>query len=138
MSEQGAARYNSDKVKLTFNLPLLEKLEALVSTFGAIKYASWNWLRGGKASTPVDCMKRHLAALQAGEWLDPDSGLPHAAHIRWNAGQIIQWKYSDVLEWDLPVCSYNSQLDSDLLVAAEKVKAAKAQYEEARKKAGLE
>jgi hypothetical protein len=117
--------------------PLLTKLESLVSMFGAVKYQAFNWLKGGQASTPIDCMMRHLDALRAGEWLDPDSGLPHAAHIRWNAGQILQWKYSGVLEWDLPVLEYNEQLVQDLALAAQKLEEAREKYAEERKKAGL-
>jgi hypothetical protein len=132
-----AARYNSNKVSLSFTLPLLTKLESLVSMFGAKKYAAWNHLLGGKATTPIDCMMRHLDALRDGEWLDPDSKLPHAAHIRWNAGQIMQWYYTDKLEWDLPKSEYNDQLKTDLEEAMKNLAETEAKYKEAREKAGL-
>ena len=149
MSKDQAARYNSNKTKLSMTFPLLTKLESMVSMFGAAKYQAYNWLKGGKATTPIDCMMRHLDALRAGEWLDPDSGLPHAAHIRWNAGQITQWYYAkpgqttpppsqSVLDWDLPVMEYTDQLAKDIEFAALKMEAAKEKYAAERKAAGLE
>jgi hypothetical protein len=145
--KQEAARYNSGKPVLTFNLPLLAEFEARVSMFGAVKYESWNWTKGGALTTPMNSLERHYCGIQRGEWLDPDSGLPHAAHIRWNGGQMLQWYYTaerladptdtGVMKWDLPVFKYRDQLAADLKVAEERLIAAKAQYEEAKKKAGL-
>lgn len=132
-----AARYNSGKVRLTFNLPLLEELEARVSEFGSVKYADFNWVKGGPLSDPVNSLKRHLAGLQAGQWLDLDSGLPHAAHCRWNAGQMLQWHYTGVLEWDLPKFTYLETLAADLLTAEQKLKEAREKYAKAREEAGL-
>lgn len=136
--EPKAARYNQNKVPLTFNLPMLAKLEAMVSWFGSIKYSLFNWVLGGPASTPINCMHRHLAALQNGEWLDQDSGLPHAAHIRWNAGQILQWHYDGKLEWDLPKFEYTEELEKDIQFAMTKLAEAKEKYTEERKKVGIE
>lgn len=133
-----AARYNSEKVQFTLTLPLLTELESRVSAFGAAKYSKWNWAKGGKLSTPMDCMMRHTAAIQRGEWLDPDSGLPHAAHVRWNAGQIIQWYYNNRLEWDLPKFDYIQELQDDIKVAELKLTEAKKKYEAARIAAGIE
>lgn len=59
---------------------------AEISTFGASKYA-WN----GWESVPdgiarySDAMVRHLLKEGAGEVLDNDSGLKHAAHAAWGA-----------------------------------------------------
>lgn len=49
---------------------------------GAAKYTAYNWGEAGVvASIYDDAISRHQLAMRAGEWLDPDSGLPHAAHI---------------------------------------------------------
>lgn len=50
--------------------------------FGAKKYASWNWSNGIAWSRVVSAALRHLYAMADGELLDPETGLPHAAHAR--------------------------------------------------------
>lgn len=59
---------------------------AAISAFGATKYA-WGGWRGvpDGLNRYTDAMVRHLAAEAAGEVLDPESGLPHAWHVSWNA-----------------------------------------------------
>ena len=34
---------------------------------------------------------RHLVAWRMGEWIDPESKLPHLAHVTWN-GIALLWK----------------------------------------------
>jgi hypothetical protein len=136
--EKKAARFNTGKVALTYTLPLLTELESRVSMFGAVKYASWNWTKGGPLSDPLDCLRRHSDKIHAGEWLDKDSGLPHAAHARWNAGQIIQWYYAGVLDWDLPRFQYIDSLRDDIALAEQKLKEAKDKYAAERAAAGLD
>jgi len=49
---------------------------------GASKYGAWNWrLTGLEVATYISAIKRHLAAIHRGEWIDPESGCPHVAHI---------------------------------------------------------
>ena len=83
--ERGSgARYNDGKVPM--ELVPMEALEDIARVFGygARKYASWNWAKGMKHSVPYACAMRHLAAWQRGEELDPESGLPHLAHVGCN------------------------------------------------------
>ena len=55
---------------------------AKVLGHGAAKYGAWNWRRSGvEQDTYIGAIMRHLMAMQDGEWLEPQSGLPHAAHI---------------------------------------------------------
>lgn len=85
-TERGTgARFNDGKPDMAL-LPLtgLEGV-AQVLTYGAKKYAAWNWAKGQPWSVPVASMLRHLAALQRGETVDPESGLPHVDHIACNA-----------------------------------------------------
>jgi len=53
----------------------------MVLTFGANKYDDHNWQ---KVEQPKDryysAMMRHIDAHVCGEWLDPESRLPHLAH----------------------------------------------------------
>lgn len=62
------------------------KAVAHVGTFGATKYSDNGWMAvpNGEARY-TDAMLRHLLAEGSGEELDRDSGLPHAAHLAWNA-----------------------------------------------------
>jgi len=58
---------------------------AEIGTFGAQKYSEdgWQFVPDG-INRYTDALLRH--ALQEGtEALDPDSGMPHAAHVAWNA-----------------------------------------------------
>jgi hypothetical protein len=78
------ARFNTGKADLSL-IPLctLED-EAKVWMYGKQKYAEWNWAKGAKWSVPLGSLLRHLSAWQRGEDLDPESGLPHLAHIACN------------------------------------------------------
>jgi hypothetical protein len=78
------ARYNGGKPD--FSLIPLSTLEdeARVWTYGKEKYAAWNWAKGMAWSVPLACALRHLAAWQRGEDTDPESGLPHLAHVACN------------------------------------------------------
>lgn len=59
-----------------------EALESIgrVLTYGANKYAAHNWRKGMAWSRYYDALLRHLNAWNAGEDIDPESGLPHLAH----------------------------------------------------------
>jgi hypothetical protein len=57
---------------------------AKVAGFGAKKYDSFNYLRGYDWHLSIDAADRHGLQFAAGEDLDPESGLCHAAHAAWN------------------------------------------------------
>jgi hypothetical protein len=83
--ERGSgARFNDGKPDFSL-LPLctLED-EMRVWAYGEKKYARFNWAKGMRWSIPLACILRHLSAWQRGEDLDPESGLPHLAHISCN------------------------------------------------------
>lgn len=56
-----------------------------VYAFGVGKYADYNFRRGYDWSLSFDALLRHLFAFWSGEDLDPESGLPHIAHVAWHA-----------------------------------------------------
>lgn len=74
--------------KLRWDLLPLELIEPIVAvfTFGAKKYAPWTWntLENGYERYKA-AMIRHLIAFERGEFFDPESKLPHLAHVLWNA-----------------------------------------------------
>ena len=59
---------------------------AEVGTYGAEKYSADNWMQVEDGiERYTDAMYRHLLDEAAGEALDDESGLMHAAHAAWNA-----------------------------------------------------
>lgn len=80
-------RFGTDQGKTRFGLLSPWALDgvAKVSTFGAKKYAPWNWAKGLSYEQTIDSLERHLMAWRMGETTDPESGLPHLDHVMWNA-----------------------------------------------------
>jgi len=76
-----------DGDKLRWDLIPLESVEEIVKviSFGAKKYAPNNWrkVKDGRERYYA-ALLRHLTAWRKGEDLDPESGLPHLAHIGCN------------------------------------------------------
>jgi hypothetical protein len=79
------ARYDAGKVPYELVPTHLLESTALVFGYGAQKYAAWNWAKGMPWTKVIACMKRHLAAIERGEDIDPESGLPHIGHLMCNA-----------------------------------------------------
>ena len=72
----------SGKPQLCLMPPVFEEGVCGVLSHGAEKYGEWNWRETGvEMVTYVSAIKRHLAAIHRGEWIDPESGYPHIAHI---------------------------------------------------------
>lgn len=83
--EKGSgARYNDGKPDLSLIALCTLEDEARVWMYGARKYTFWNWAKGMSWSVPLACALRHLSAWQRGEDIDPESGLPHLAHVMCN------------------------------------------------------
>ena len=80
---EGAKGMKYDGEKPRMDLLDAKALEGLaqVLTFGAQKYAANNWRNGLEYSRLTAAMLRHLMAIQKGEDLDPESGLPHIDHL---------------------------------------------------------
>lgn len=65
---------------------------AHVFTYGAKKYAAWNWIKGMQWSVPLACAQRHALAMMGGELLDSESGLPHEGHLACNIIMLMQFE----------------------------------------------
>lgn len=62
-----------------------------VAEFGAHKYTPDGWvLVENGVARYTDAMLRHQLALAQGQQTDPESGLPHRAHIAWNALAVLE------------------------------------------------
>lgn len=77
-----------DQNKTQWDLLPMEAIEPIVKVleFGAAKYSANNWRvgEGFKFSRVLNSMRRHLYAYIKGQDNDPESGLPHLAHIGCN------------------------------------------------------
>lgn len=89
MSEQ-ALRYNDGKAQwhLVHFKSLIPMVDVL--TYGAIKYAPFNWQKPMELHQILNSMQRHLAALMDGELNDEESGKLHIGHIMSNC---MFWTY---------------------------------------------
>lgn len=65
--------------------PTALRILARVAAFGGKKYERSNYLKGYDWSLSFDALQRHALAFWEGEDLDPESGLPHTAHMSWHS-----------------------------------------------------
>lgn len=80
-----ALRYNEGKLRYDLIDPFAIAELAKVYTKGAAKYADHNWKKGMKWSKMLASMKRHIAAFEMGEDIDPETECAHMAQAAWNA-----------------------------------------------------
>lgn len=73
-----------DTQKNRYDLIHPKALDGMVEilTFGAEKYADRNWEQGMNWSRIIGALKRHMAAIEAGEDYDPESGKLHIDHVQ--------------------------------------------------------
>lgn len=72
----------SKKCPLHLIPPVAMEQTAWVHKHGGKKYGEFNWRKSEVCvTTYVAAILRHLNAFRDGEDLDPESGLPHLAHI---------------------------------------------------------
>lgn len=77
----GAVKNDALKPRMSL-IPQLAKYDvAKVMTFGEEKYEAYNWMNGFKWTLLQDAVDRHMTAFLCGEDNDPESGLPHLAHL---------------------------------------------------------
>lgn len=76
-----------DTGKPDWSLLPLDAVEEVVKVMdmGAKKYARNNWQQMQDINRYRAAMMRHMKAEQSGESTDPESGLPHIAHVACNA-----------------------------------------------------
>lgn len=70
--------------ELGFVDPLALEVLGKIASYGGQKYDAFNYLKGTKWTLMINAAYRHFLAMQQGEDLDPESGLPHAAHFAWH------------------------------------------------------
>lgn len=72
---------DSDKPPVELLDPYALEQIALVLAMGAKKYSRENWRGGIRFTRLLGAAMRHTLAILKGEDNDPESGLPHAAHL---------------------------------------------------------
>ena len=77
-------KFDQEKPRVDLLDPLALEGLAKVLTFGAKKYAAHNWRKGIANTRLIAAMLRHLFAIMRGEYVDPESGLPHIDHVGCN------------------------------------------------------
>lgn len=78
-------RYDEGKLRYDLVNTFAHEKMVEILTFGATKYKPRNWEKGMKWSKVISSLKRHLAAIEACEDHDVESGKLHAAHLACNA-----------------------------------------------------
>lgn len=89
---EGAKRNNSGKPRLGL-IPLITMIdEAKIWEAGIAEYGTWNWTKGMPWMVVIDSILRHLARFQAGEDVDPKSGLSHMHHVACNVRMLCAYE----------------------------------------------
>lgn len=88
--ENGFQKFDDGK-PLAAALPV-RALQAIIRvlTFGAKRYGRNNWRKNTDLTRYEDALMRHALAHLSGEYIDPDSGEPHLAHVATNALFILE------------------------------------------------
>jgi hypothetical protein len=89
-SDTPGTKKDQDKSRMDLIDPDFLEDIGYVMGFGAQKYAAHNWRNGIAVSRLVSAAFRHLAAINRGEEIDPETGKPHAAHLACNA-MFLHW-----------------------------------------------
>lgn len=79
--EKVAVKYDTDKPPMALlDSDFLAEVASVLG-FGAAKYCAHNWRNGIEHSRLISAAYRHLGAINKGEDIDPESGLPHTGHL---------------------------------------------------------
>lgn len=84
-------RFNQGKTRHDLVPAFAQDQYARVLTKGAEKYAERNWEKGMPWSKVTASLKRHIAAFERGEDVDPETGLLHMAHVMCNAAFLVEY-----------------------------------------------
>jgi len=95
--------------------PALMLYTSRVMELGASKYGAFNWRKNKVMhSIYIEAAMRHLLCIIDGEEIDPESGMPHMAHVAACAGIVLDAKATGNLIDDLPTPGASAALIKDL------------------------
>lgn len=92
-------KYDADKAPMDLLDPEWLLHTAQVLDFGSRKYKAQLWRQGMDWSRVIASASRHLNAINSGEDLDPETGLPHTAHLSCCA-MFLDWYLNHRKEFD--------------------------------------
>ncbi len=78
---EAGLKLDADKPPMELLDPYALEMTAHVLRFGALKYARHNWRGGIRFTRLLGAVLRHSLAILMGQDTDPESKLPHAAHL---------------------------------------------------------
>ncbi len=81
MHNEHGKKFDGDKAPLGLIDPYALTQIGWVLKHGVDKYGAHNWRGGISYSRLIDASLRHLTAINAGENIDPETGLQHSAHL---------------------------------------------------------
>jgi hypothetical protein len=94
-------KQDQGKAPLSLIDPDFIEMVARILDAGEQKYGKSNWRLGLHYSRVIDAARRHLAAMERGEDIDPDSGFPHAGHVTCNMLFLDYYRRKEMgTEWD--------------------------------------
>jgi nucleoside 2-deoxyribosyltransferase len=64
---------------------------ALVYGMGAKKYSDDNWRKGYAWKLSIGALLRHVFQFVRGEYIEPESGLPHLVHATWHCFTLMEF-----------------------------------------------
>lgn len=103
MSEKEFVKLDAGKNPLHLLPTVAVEKVGEVLAFGANKYAEHGWRKVDKRSRYYAAILRHAFAWWRGETTDPESGLPHLAHLACSALFLLESELSGLGEDDRPV-----------------------------------
>jgi len=99
-SLQQGHKDDTKKVEIHLIAPEFITTTAAVLTFGAKKYAPYNWAKGIVYSRCFSAMMRHMWAWWKGETLDPETGITHLGHAACCLMFLIAYEERGMTEFD--------------------------------------
>jgi len=114
-------KHDQEKNRLDLIPPQVIEAVGDILTYGAVKYAPYNWFKGLKYSRVYGALQRHLNAWYRGEVNDLESGKPHLHHALCNITFLITYEHykKRFKEFDdrkfLPVLELTPRQVADLL-----------------------
>ena len=104
MSTEKDMKFDGDKCRLDLIEPAFTEGVGNVLTFGAKKYEaeSWKTVENGLRRY-LTATERHILAIKKGEFIDSESGLPHAYHAATDL-MMVQWFIDQQADKPVPIC----------------------------------
>ena len=93
---EASIKYDQGKLRYDLLPPSILQAYTEIATFGAGKYAPYNWTKGGPWGRYYAALMRHLMAHMSGEDLDPETKKPHLWHALWNLGALVHFQMHQI------------------------------------------